>query len=129
MSLSKHIYNFLKEEIKNDKKEIYKKWKKLINMSSKELQTFLDSDDGKKAGLSKEEAKGPIKSGRDSARAIIRMLDTDVNDWSTNDWEWANRQISFISRMKGAKGSYKDENGKPTRKLLALKIWGHNPLK
>ena len=44
-------------------------------------------------------------------------------------YEWANKQISFISRMKGAKGPLRDDKGEPTRKLLALKIWGHNPEK
>lgn len=110
-------------------KELYSKWKKLVNMSAKEIKSFLDSDDGKVAGLSRSEASDEgIKSGRDSARAIIRMLETPVSDWTNNDWEWAGRQVSFISRMKGVDGSLKDEKGEPTRKLLALKVWGHNPM-
>lgn len=113
----------------DEKKELLKEWKKLINMSANEIQNFLDSEDGKKAGLSKKEAEGPIKRGRDSARAIIRMLKTNPDKWSDNDWEWAKRQVSFISRMSGAKGPLKDDKGEPTRKLLALKVWGHNPMK
>ena len=118
-------------ESKEDKlKESYKVWKKLINMSPKEIQSFLDSQDGKKAGLSREEAsKLGITSGRDSARAIIRMLKTPFEDWSTNEFKWMNKQISFIKRMLGNKGPLNDDKGKPTRKLLALKVWGHNPLK
>ncbi len=113
----------------------YKKWSKLINMSGKELEAFLDSDDGKEAGLSRKEsgkagAKGKkITSGRDSARAIVRMLKKKKEDWQAGDWKWANKQISFISRMKGAAGPLRDEKGRPTRKLLALKIWGYNPEK
>lgn len=110
-------------------KEKYKKWKKLINMSAKEIQKFLDSDEGKEAGLSRKESAtagasgGKIKSGRDSARAIIRMLGTKVEDWTENDWEWANRQISFISRAKGGSGPLYDEKGRKTRKLLSLLVW------
>ena len=113
----------------------YKKWSKLINMSGKELQVFIDSDDGKEAGLSRKEsgkagAKGKkITSGRDSARAIVRLLDKKKEDWESRDWDWANKQISFISRMKGAAGPLRDDKGRPTRKLLALKIWGYNPEK
>ena len=113
----------------------YKEWQKLVNMSGKEIDTFLDSDDGTEAGLSRKEAGkagadgGKISTGRDSARAIIRMLDTPMEKWSDNDWKWAGKQVNFINRMKGAKGPLRDEDKKPTRKLLALKVWGHNPEK
>lgn len=119
----------------DDKKEKYKKWKKLINMSANEIQKFLDSEDGKEAGLSRKESAtagaggGKIKSGRDSARAIIRMLGTKVEDWTENDWDWSGRQISFISRMKSNPGPLYDEKGRKTRKLLSLLVWGHDPRK
>lgn len=35
----------------------------------------------------------------------------------------AKRRKSFCARMSGAKGPLKDENGKPTRKKLALDRW------
>ena len=122
---------FLIEASSEDKNlEQYKKWKKLINMSPSEIQSFIDSKEGKSAGLSRKEAsKEGITSGRDSARAIIRMLKTPFKDWTENDLKWMRKQISFISRMKGVKGALKDSEGNPTRKLLALKVWGHNPLK
>ena len=115
--------------------DLYKEWQKLVNMSGKEIETFLDSDDGAEAGLSRKEAGKAgadgdrISTGRDSARAIIRMLDTPMEKWSDNDWKWAGKQVNFINRMKGAKGPLRDEDKKPTRKLLALKVWGHNPEK
>ena len=123
------------EKSPEEKDELYKKWKDLVNMSGKEIQSFLDSEGGGKAGLSRKEAGkagsggGKITSGRDSARAIIRMLDTPKDKWTANDWKWAGKQVSFISRMKGAAGGLRDDKGRPTRKLLALKVWGYNPEK
>jgi RimK family alpha-L-glutamate ligase len=123
------------EKTPEEKDALYKEWKKLVNMSGKEIESFLDSDDGKEAGLSRKEAGkagssgGKITSGRDSARAITRMLDTPKDKWTPNDWKWAGKQVSFISRMKGAKGGLRDDKGRPTRKLLALKVWGYNPEK
>lgn len=123
------------EKSDEEKDALYKEWQKLVNMSGKEIQSFLDSDEGKEAGLSRKEAGkagsggGKITSGRDSARAIIRMLDTPKEKWTANDWKWAGKQVSFISRMKGAKGPTRDDKGRPTRKLLALKVWGYNPEK
>jgi hypothetical protein len=128
--------NAIAEEMDDEEKDrIYKEWSKLVNMGAKELQNFIDSEDGKEAGLSRKEAGkagtggGKITSGRDSARAIVRMLGKKKDDWQAGDWKWANKQISFISRMKGAKGPLRDDKGEPTRKLLSLKIWGHNPEK
>jgi len=116
-------------------KEQYKTWKKLINMSANEIQKFLDSDEGKEAGLSRKEAAtagaggGKITSGRDSARAIIRMLGKKFEDWTENDLDWMKAQISFISRMKANPGQLLDDKGRKTRKLLSLLVWGHDPRK
>lgn len=113
-----------------ENKEVYSKWKRLVNMSKSELQTFFDSADGKKAGLSASEAKEQgIDSGRESARWILKMKSTNVNEWTPTMWRWANKQISFISRMSGVKGDLYDKDGNKTRKHLALLIWGHNPKK
>lgn len=114
----------------DDKEEIYKKWKSLVNMSKSELENFYNSEEGKEAGLSSSEAKElGIHSGRESARWIMKMKDTPHNEWTPKMWEWANRQISFISRMKGNKGGLYDEKGNKTRKHTSLLIWGHNPEK
>ena len=113
-----------------EKKEIYAKWRKLVNMSKSELQKFYDSEEGKQAGLTPEEAKeAGIDSGRESARWIMKMKDTKVADWTPTMWMWAKKQISFVSRMSGNKGKLVDENGKKTRKYLSLLIWGNDPKK
>jgi len=106
----------------------YKKWKELVNMSSGELEKFLDSDLGQNAGLSRKEAsEHKIGRGRDSARAILRMRETPVSEWNATDWSWAKRQISFVSRMSGNEGPLLDDKGRPTRKLLSLWVWGNIP--
>ena len=55
------------------------------------------------------------------------MKHTPVAEWTEKMWEWAKRQVSFISRMTGNKGDLYDESGKKTRKHLSLLIWGNNP--
>jgi hypothetical protein len=118
------------EITEQDKKETYKKWKDLVNMSASELKKFMDSDEGKEAGLSKQEAdKLGIHYGRESAKWILKMKDTPVSEWTPTMWRWAKRQISFNSRMRGNKGKLYDDKGRKTRKHLSLLIWGHNPEK
>ena len=114
-------------------REDYRRWRKLVNMPSSTLKKFLETDEGKKAGLSPKEAKsaGGIKTGRGSARAILRMRGKPLSDWSTEDINWLYRQISFISRMSGVEGPMyktdKEGNKIPTRKLTSLLVWGHAP--
>ena len=113
-----------------NKEQTFKKWKSLVNMTRSELKEFYDSDEGKEAGLSSSEAKSlKIHSGRESARWIMKMLPINHNDWTPTMWEWANRQISFISRMRGNKGGLYDDKGNKTPKHTSLLIWGHNPEK
>ena len=113
-----------------EKKETYAKWRKLVNMSRSELERFYNSEEGKVAGLTPQEAEeAGIDSGRESARWIMKMKSTKVADWTPMMWKWAKKQISFISRMSGNKGKLVDENGQKTRKHLSILIWGHNPNK
>lgn len=113
-----------------ERQEIYSKWSSLVNMTESDLEKFYNSPLGKTAGLTEAQAKAnKIHSGRESARWLLKMIPLDPKEWTPLMWSWANRQISFISRMSGVKGPLYDNNGEPTRKLLALLIWGHNPEK
>ena len=110
--------------------DLYEKWSDLVNMTASELKAFMATKDGKEAGLTKSEADElGIKSGHESAEWILKMKKTDHTQWTPKMWEWAKRQVSFISRMRGNKGGLYDENGNKTRKHTSLLIWGHDPTK
>ena len=147
----------LRNDVKDNPKsreEWFMDWAKLINMKNKELEAFLDSPLGKKAGLSPSEAKEQgIHSGRVSGRAILRMrkkiglggpkdyikgpkhmkekLALAQKKWNDNDWEWCARQVRFNKRFMGDwMGKRKGplvRKGQPTRRLLALWVWGFDP--
>ena len=109
--------------------QVYEEWKRLVNMTPRELRDFMDSDYGREAGLSQEQASQlGIRRGWDSAKAILRMKAKGVDAWTDSDWQWARRQVAFIKRMRGNRGPLFDKHGEPTRKLTSLLIWGHNPL-
>ncbi|MDB2565353.1 hypothetical protein N9X64_00390 [bacterium] len=151
----------------NPKKELFdwfEDWAKLINMKNKELKAFLDSDWGKVAGLSPQEAKKlGINSGRTSGRRILamrqklglggpkdyikgprhleEMWEVALKKWTGpatkkgTDWYWCTRQVRFNKRFMGdnfgeRKGplvkKQKTQN-QPSRRLLSLWVWGHDP--
>jgi hypothetical protein len=110
----------------------YARWRKLVNMPTSTLKKFLGTEEGREAGISQKDAKkAGIKSGRGSARAIIRMREKPFSEWTTEDVNWMYRQISFVSRMTGVDGPLfkvnKDGKKIPTRKLTSLWVWGHVP--
>jgi len=125
--------NYMKKE---EKKELFDRWKSLVNMSANELKTYYNSSDGLTSGISLQEGRRlGIRTGRQSARALMRMLPIGktftraYNNWSSNDWEWAKHQVSFISRMKKLPGPLYRQDKSRSKRLKALLIWGHNPEK
>lgn len=65
--------------------------------------------------------------GRASAKAQGMNLKPPVSEEEAKKSpKSAARRKSFCARMSGNPGPMKDENGKPTRKALALKKWDCN---
>ncbi len=129
-----------KSKTSEESYDIWAKWYSLINMTASELKRFMDSEQGKDAGLSAPEAKKQgISRGRISAGWLLKMIPTGrswesaLENWTPAMWKWARKQVSFNSRMLGNKpeksNPYVDENGDMTRWLKSLLIWGHDPRK
>lgn len=117
-------------------REVWEEWRELVNMTPAELRSFLETDDGKEAGLSRSEAASQgIKSGQESARWILKMKPKGKSfaqaerEWTPKMWSWARRQNAFIKRMSAMRGPLWDKRGFATRKHTALLVWGHDPLK
>ena len=109
-------------------------------MTEKELKDFYDSDEGKTAGMKQTDAdKAGIDSGRESARMLLKMIPigktfkSASENWTPSMWEWCKKQNSFIGRMRGMRsrmtGNPFERDGKMTRWLKSLLIWGHDPRK
>lgn len=157
---------------KKDLYDVFEEWCSLVNMTNKELETFLNSNWGKVAGLSKQEAKNwnDIKSGRVSGRRILKMRkkigfsgpndqiksqidigkawEKALKNWTgpsgdsmkgETDWDWCKRQVRFNKRAgafpynqnaeerKGALVKKQKTQNQPSRRLLSLWVWGHDP--
>lgn len=130
----------IEESINVPDEELWAKWRKFVNMSVKEIREFYDSDEGKTAGMKQGEAdEAGIDSGRESARMLLKMLPIGTtykkaqDNWTSDMWRWAKKQNSFIGRMKGMRkrmvGNPFERDGKKTRWLKSLMIWGHDPRK
>jgi len=120
-----------KERSDEEKKEIYDKWKKLINMSEKELKEWGDNPDHLEASLNRQEAKdnGKIQSGYDSFHRIKRRKDKPFEDWTAQDFDNASQENGFNGRMLGGNpGQPVGSTGK-SKWEISLRNWGHDPSK
>jgi len=80
----------------------------------------------RKAGQNKEgglNAKGRASYERENPGSDLKSPVSSAQAKKSKGGKAAKRRKSFCARMGGMKGPMKDENGKPTRKALALRKW------
>ena len=80
----------------------------------------------RKAGKNKEgglNAAGRKSYERESPGSDLKAPVSSKTASTNPDGKAAGRRKSFCARMGGMPGPMKDENGKPTRKALALRKW------
>jgi hypothetical protein len=112
-----------------EKKEIYSKWKKLINMSQQSLDSWAKDDDRLLASINRSEAKseGGIQSGYDSFHRIKRRKSKPMEKWTAQDFDNASQEIGFNSRMLGGKPGKPIGESNMSKWEISLKNWGHDP--
>lgn len=112
-----------------EKKEIYDKWKKLINMSQEALNEWAKNPARTEASLNRERAKeeGGIQSGLDSLHRIKRRKSKAFKDWSDADFDNASQENGFNGRMIGGKIGQPVGSTGMSKWEISLRNWGHDP--
>ena len=122
-------YKYAKPRSDEEKKEIYDKWHKLINMSQKALDSWAENDHRLLASINRDEAKdeGGIQSGYDSFHRIKRRKEKKFEDWSAEDFDNASQENGFNSRMLGGKPGDPIGGSGMSKWEISLRNWGHDP--
>lgn len=112
-----------------EKKEIYDKWKSLINMSQEALDKWAENPARLEASLNRERAKeeGGIQSGLDSLHRIKRRKSKPFKEWSDSDFDNASQENGFNSRMIGGKIGQPVGSTGMSKWEISLRNWGHDP--
>ena len=112
-----------------EKKEVYDKWHKLINMSQSALDAWAEDDRRLLASINRNEAKeeGGIQSGYDSFHRIKRRKEKPFKEWSAQDFDNASQENGFNSRMLGNDPGEPIENSGMSKWEISLRNWGHDP--
>jgi Protein of unknown function (DUF3140) len=104
-----------------DRKLIIQDFKQVVNMSPKQLESWLNTEDSQKVG----QKDGDEESiGHKSGKHIIKLLQKQQSDYSDDDIAHMQKVISYIGRHSAQRpsGEVKD-----TRWRFSLMNWGHDP--
>ncbi len=102
--------------------EIYQKFRDLVNMTPKQLEKWLQTEESKKVGFRHEGEQEAV--GHGSGRKIIQILEQKKADLSDDDYAHMKKVISYIKRHSAQRP---DGDIEDTRWRFSLMNWGHDP--
>ena len=104
--------------------QIREEFEEAVNMGSKELEDWLQTDESKSVGQSDD---GGESKGHESGRKIVEILGKNDSDYTEDDIDHMRRVVSYVHRhqaQKPQKGDIETSNWR-----YSLMNWGHDPLK
>ena len=108
----------------DDTKATIKKFKEAVNMTPKELEAWLETDEAKRVG---QKSGGSSESmGHRMGREIVELLGKKQADYSDGDVKQMEKVVSYDHRhlAQQPKGDVEDTNWR-----FSLLNWGHDPLR
>ncbi len=105
-----------------EKRDIYSKFGRLINMTPAALEKWLATDESKSTGQDSGDGES---IGHKSGEKIIKILQAKTSDLKDVDYEHMSKVISYISRHS----AQKPIEPKESNWLYSLKNWGHDAMK
>ena len=103
--------------------EIWEEWRDLVNMTPKELEDWLQTDESKSVG----DADSGESTGHASGRRIVRIKHTKKDDLTDDQWDHRAKVVGYIKRHLAQGGPAEDKMHSAWR--YSLMNWGHDPLK
>ena len=105
-----------------DRQQIIDEFDDNVNMTRKELEEWLQTDESRSVGQGDGESKG-----HESGRRIVEILDKKRSDYTDDDVDHMERVNGYVKRHLGQgpkKGNVEDSKWR-----YSLMNWGHDPLK
>lgn len=108
----------------SDARKAVADFKAAVNMTARQLETWLESDDSKKVGYKGEGADESV--GHHSGRRIIEILGKKQAEYSDDDRHHMAKVVGYVHRHL-AQRPEGDVEHTPWR--YSLMNWGHDPSK
>ena len=116
----------------SDEEQTHKEFRDAVNMTSRELEKWLATDESRSVGVTssgekKTGSEGGESVGHDSGRRIVAILAKKKADLDESDYAHMRKVVGYVNRhsaQRPAKQSIED-----SRWRYSLMNWGHDPLK
>ncbi|GAB3676195.1 DUF3140 domain-containing protein [Angustibacter aerolatus] len=105
----------------DERKGIRRDFDEAVNMTPKQLEDWLQTDDSKRVGVGEGESVG-----HESGRRIVEIKRTKVADLTDDDHEHMRRVTGYVHRHLTQGGPKSDVEH--SRWRYSLMNWGHDPL-
>ena len=102
--------------------EIWGDWKSAVNMTPKQLETWLATDESQSVG---DTSGGGEATGHKSGRRIVEILHTKKADLTDDDVQHMHKVVGYVHRHLAQRP---DGDIEHTRWRYSLMNWGHDPL-
>ena len=106
-----------------DQEQTENEFSELVNMTPKELEAWLETEDSKAVG---QKDNGGESTGHESGRRILAIKRKNKGEHDEDDYEQMSRTVSYIKRHL-AQRPESDIKESPWR--YSLMNWGHDPSK
>jgi hypothetical protein len=107
----------------DDRNRIIDDFNEAVNMTPRELEDWLETDESKSVGQSDG---GGESKGHESGRMIVEIKRKNKSDYTDDDIEQMKRVVSYVHRHRGQGPKDDVENSKWRYSLMN---WGNDPLK
>ncbi len=108
---------------KDDHEETWQAFREGVNMTPKEIERWLETDESKEVGQSKDSGESV---GHESGRKIVEIQHTKKADLTDAQWAHMAKVVSYIARHSKQRPKGDVEN---TKWRYSLMNWGHDPMK
>jgi hypothetical protein len=105
------------------KRDVRTKFGDAVNMTAKQLGTWLDSDESRSVGDTG--GSGSESTGHEMGRHIVELCDKNAGDLDDEDYARMRKVVGYVHRhlAQRPKGDVTD-----TKWRYSLMNWGHDPL-
>ncbi|HWJ11280.1 MAG TPA: DUF3140 domain-containing protein [Nocardioides sp.] len=103
--------------------EVWDDWTEAVNMTPKELEDFLDTEESRSVG---DKASGGESTGHRSGRRIVKILRTRKGELTDDDAAHMRKVVGYVHRHLAQRpsGDVADSDWR-----YSLMNWGHDPEK
>jgi hypothetical protein len=103
--------------------DVYDQFRKAVNMTAKEIDDWLDTDESKEVG---QKSGNEESTGHASGRRIVKILRTKKADLTDDDLAHMRKVDAYVKRHSAQRPS---GNVRDTAWRYSLMNWGHDPTK